>query len=125
MINHYAHERDRFLGSLPFVINHEFCLVHLSPSSSCFEGSANFTDGSRLYFFEFLRMSGTKIERNKYRYHYLSDKGKLVFRYDNAPHYPKISSHPHHKHLLEKVEESKGPGFIEVLNEIKDVLLGV
>ena len=44
-----------------------------------------------------------------YRYHFQDDQNKLLFRYDNTPHYPKLDSFPHHKHLADKVISSKRP----------------
>ena len=44
-----------------------------------------------------------------YRYHFQDDQNKLVFRYDNTPHFSKLDSFPHHKHLADKVISSKKP----------------
>ncbi|MEK7532109.1 MAG: DUF6516 family protein [Patescibacteria group bacterium] len=37
-------------------------------------------------------------DESKYSYHWQSKNGKLICRWDNAPHYPSIATHPHHKH---------------------------
>ena len=49
----------------------------------------------------FIRELTTKTE-NKYSYHWQTKTGKLICRWDNAPHYPKIETFPHHKHLRTK-----------------------
>lgn len=59
-------------------------------------GSLVFSDGSRLDFTEVV--DTTKENKVKYRYHYMTEAGQLLFRYDNAPHYPQIATFPHHKH---------------------------
>nr|WP_253881088.1 MULTISPECIES: DUF6516 family protein [Microcystis] len=34
-----------------------------------------------------------------YRYHFQDEQNNLVFRYDSTPHFPNLSTFPHHKHL--------------------------
>ena len=48
---------------------------------------------------------------------------RLIFRYDNVPHFPKIKTHPHHKHTKDKVIESKAPGLLEVIQEIETLIV--
>ena len=48
-------------------------------------GNINFIDGSRLYIREFVEVE-ISINRGKYSYHYINQKGDLIFRYDNASH---------------------------------------
>jgi hypothetical protein len=33
-----------------------------------------------------------------YRYHCQDQQNSLIFRYDSTPHFPNLSSFPHHKH---------------------------
>jgi len=50
--------------------------------------------------------------------------GKMIFRYDNAPHH-EVSTFPHHKHLPEGVKESKEKRITEVLKEIEMLVLKI
>jgi len=50
-------------------------------------------DGSILYVRELV----TPAEE-KYSYHWQTKRGRLICRWDNAPHHPKIRTFPHHKH---------------------------
>ena len=59
----------------------------------------------------------------KYRYHYMTKAKKLIFRYDNAKHYPNLSTFPHHKHLPNKVIESEALTIEDVLDEIQSYIL--
>ena len=52
-----------------------------------------------------------------YRYHLQDGKNNLIFRYDNTPHFPELSSYPHHKHLPDKVHVSEEPDILDVINE--------
>lgn len=82
-------------------------------------GSMTFIDGSRLSFLEYVRISAGNPVKLRYRYHYEDPEGKLVFRYDNAPHHRNIDTFPHHKHLANgRIVESREPTLKEVLEEI-------
>ena len=50
--------------------------------------------------------------------------GKRKFRYDNAPHHPEISTHPHHKHIgeREKLSDTAEPTLSQILDEIQTLL---
>ena len=38
------------------------------------------------------------LTRSKYRYHLQASGGKLISRWDNAPHHPDVSTFPDHRH---------------------------
>lgn len=54
-----------------------------------------FTDESRLV----VRQVVLKDFTFKYAYHWQDKEGRLRCRWDNAPHWPEILTHPHHKHI--------------------------
>ncbi|WDN90785.1 hypothetical protein BuS5_03756 [Desulfosarcina sp. BuS5] len=54
-----------------------------------------------------------------YRYHFQDKQNKLVFRYDNTPHFPDLEGFPHHKHLSDKVTGTEKPSILEVINEAR------
>ena len=53
-----------------------------------------------------------------YRYHCQDQQNSLIFRYDSTPHFPNLSSFPHHKHLPEDVIACEKPELVQVLQEI-------
>ena len=60
------------------------------------------------------------ISRNlwlDYRYHCQNTENGLLFRYDNTPHFPTLSSFPHHKHLPDDVIVSVKPTIFQVIKE--------
>ncbi|MCK5720162.1 MAG: hypothetical protein KAH84_09480 [Thiomargarita sp.] len=79
-------------------------------------GSILFKNGDKLEFVE-VKDSGIKAKL-KYRYQYMNENGKLIFRYDNAPHHKHIKTFPHHKHIGEKVEACEEPILSNILLEI-------
>ncbi|MEB3311143.1 MAG: DUF6516 family protein [Snowella sp.] len=87
-------------------------------------GNITFIDGSRLYIREFVEVE-INVNRGKYSYQYINQKGDLIFRYDNAPHHQKLnlSSFLHHKHDRQEdnIVTSKAPFLEEVFQEIEDI----
>lgn len=57
-----------------------------------------------------------------YRYHLQNAQNTLIFRYDNTPHFPQLSSFPHHKHLPYAVENSQKPKLLQVICEVETIL---
>ncbi len=88
-------------------------------------GRLAYWDGSILHFSEVLAMRGLALAKTRYSYHYQDDIGRLIFRYDNVPHHPHVTTHPHHKHVgrsseaTEQVEPAQAPDIRDVLREIE------
>ena len=78
---------------------------------------AKIVDGSLLYVRELLFP-----DHNKYSYHWQTQGGEVLFRWDNAPHHPEIPTHPDHKHEGERVSSSARVSVEEVLAELAEAL---
>lgn len=66
------------------------------------------------------------IERGKlvhlgYRYHFQDKENKLIFRYDDTPHFRSIDTFPHHKHLESNAIPSTKPKVQRVIEEAKKI----
>jgi hypothetical protein len=81
-------------------------------------GRMCFWDGSLLEFREVLIESGIVLVKTDYVYHYQDANDMLIFRYDNAPHHPEVSTHPHHKHTPQGIITAVPPHLTNVLKEI-------
>ena len=125
MFDIHAATIEAAIHDCAIVATYNLNTVQLSPNTAYLEGEVFFTDGSRLAFFEFLRSALTSLNREKYRYHFMDAGNQLVFRYDNAPHHPKIATFPHHKHQPTGVVDSLAPSFEQVLLEIEAHVLGI
>jgi hypothetical protein len=62
------------------------------------------------------------LEFLDYRYHLQDEKTNLVFRYDSTPHFPNLSTFPHHKHLPNDVISCQKPEITQVLKEATELL---
>lgn len=59
-----------------------------------------------------------------YSYHWQTEEGVLIIRWDNASHYPDIETFPHHKHVRKEnnVEPSHEQNLEQVMNYIRKKL---
>ncbi len=87
------------------------------------KGNLLFIDFSVIEIALFANKVQNKISIDKYRFHYMNKDGKLVFRYDNAPHHHEIPTFPHHKHTSNKVMQSLMPSIKDILNEITAIII--
>jgi hypothetical protein len=55
-------------------------------------------DNSFLEMFEFFEIQSDKVEVIKYSFHWQSEDGEFIKRWDNAAHHPEIETYPHHLH---------------------------
>ena len=63
-----------------------------------------------------------EIERTKYVFQYQRADGALIFRYDNAPHYPDLPTFPAQKHTPDGVIAAEAPDLTDILREIDTLL---
>lgn len=117
----YFERLQVLLADSPFV--HEPILSFDDRKDAWFvRGDIYFIDNSRLHFRELFVGQGS-FAKIAYSYHYQSADETMIFRYDNAPHYPDLSSTPHHKHTTEgEVVATNQPDFESVLREIEKLI---
>ena len=84
-------------------------------------------DGGLLELFEHVAANGEQIARRRYAYHWQDAQGRLIRRWDSAPHYPQLPYAPHHVHMSgESVEGvARPPTLVEVLAQIENSLQGL
>jgi hypothetical protein len=82
-----------------------------------------FWDGSFLDIYEVISTELGYPVRINYAYTYLRND-QLIFRYDNAPHHPEITTHPHHKHIgpKDRLAPADQPHLGQILAEIEALL---
>ena len=117
----YFERLQTLLTISPFV--HEPILSFDDRKDAWFvRGDIYFIDNSRLHFRELFVGQGNPV-KIAYSYHYQRADETMVFRYDNAPHYPNLPTAPHHKHTSdENVIAANSPEFESVLREIENLI---
>jgi len=85
LIETYFERIRKLLTNSSMIQTFELDTEKRTESLGFIRGNINFIDGSRLYIREFVEVE-ISINRGKYSYHYINQKGDLIFRYDNASH---------------------------------------
>jgi Family of unknown function (DUF6516) len=97
LIEHYFQQVADTISRSPIVSTTQVTYDKRSIDIGFIRGEVYFLDGSCLHIREFVNVANG-VDRYTYSYHYRRADNALVFRYDNAPHYPELSNFPHHKH---------------------------
>ena len=120
----YFSEIQSLIRSSIFVENVDVEYEVKSRSIGIVHGILGMIDGSTLQFMELVNIKRDKVIHLKYRFHLMNVNDEMVFRYDNAPHHPEITTYPHHKHVTgEKVpRRSKEVELKGVLLEIEGMI---
>ncbi len=79
-----------------------------------------FDQGHLLEINEAVVVEDNSLVSLDYRYHCQDENNRLIFRYDSTPHFPDLSSFPHHKHLPDTVIPSDKPDIDEIIKEAEE-----
>lgn len=119
----YLAEQYRLIGNLSGIEVEKYEEQVLAERRGNLRIRVRFPDNSLLEVSESIQIIDNAPQWISYRYHYQDSFGNLIFRYDNAPHYPEVKTHPGHKHLSDKVLGSPHPDIETVLKEINEHLM--
>ncbi len=118
----YLARLDKLLGSRRD-IEIETLEILVTTIGAIFKCEIRFQDDSRLFIIEALEKIGHRdIKRNHYKFQYQKSDGTLIFRSDDSPHHPYLSSFPYHKHLPNEIIASESSDLSDVLSEINDII---
>ena len=101
---------------MPPVVDYQVELYEHETPLLRFKATIFFLDSSRLRIKEYRFIDGSR----KYAFHWESVDGGLKVRWDNAEHWPDVSTFPHHKHLAnaDNVQPSIETGLEDILKYI-------
>ncbi|GAB4498660.1 MAG: hypothetical protein OHK0052_12340 [Anaerolineales bacterium] len=115
----YFENLEVLLKSYPSVVSYQLQSQPRTLFDGYIRGEVVFTDGSRLHFRELVTVKPI-VQRISYAYQYMRDDNSLLFRYDNADHFPNLENAPNHKHIGENevIAITNLPDLAMVLGEI-------
>jgi hypothetical protein len=122
MIEGYLRQIDELLSASPIVsaveiIRHSVRDTELEKVLN-YRYRATLTDGGMIELSErIVEMQGGMIV-TRYRHHWQDGSGRLIKRWDNAPHYPEIDTFPHHLHQGDRVVSHPAINGLEALQRI-------
>ncbi|KPQ32821.1 MAG: hypothetical protein HLUCCA11_20500 [Phormidesmis priestleyi Ana] len=108
---------EQQLSATPNAYVEQFSAVILTSERANLKLRVRFSGRYLLAISEALIVIDKRISQIDYRYHFQDEKNQLIFRYDSTPHFPDISTFPHHKHLSETVVATDKPDIFRVLEE--------
>ena len=121
----YFDQIDQLLESYPNVYVENYNAIILSSERANLKLRLRFYFKYLLSISEALVVADDQIAVIDYRYHFQDGQTNLIFRYDNTPHFPSLSSVPHHKHLADRVVSSDQPSIAMVIQDAIAFLEGV
>lgn len=121
----YFDQIDQLLESYPNVYVENYNAIILSSERANLKLRLRFYFKYLLSISEALVVADDQITVIDYRYHFQDGQNNLIFRYDNTPHFPSLSSFPHHKHLADRVVSSDQPSIAMVIQDAIAFLEGV
>ncbi|MCL5610946.1 MAG: DUF6516 family protein [Chloroflexi bacterium] len=98
----------------PHVIQNDISFDEVSEEECYIRGILTLTGGYELHIAEYV-VTEPDFKRLKYRFHLQSSEGKMIARWDNAPHHPEIKTHPNHLHIAEKIKPNLPANIPQVL----------
>ena len=113
---YYVALQKAILGAA-HVIQSDISFDEISEEECYICGSLTLRGGFQLYIAEYV-VTEPKIIRLKYRFHFQTAKGKMLVRWDNAPHHPEVESHPDHLHVGQKVRTNYPIDIPQVLTAV-------
>ena len=119
MIEGYFRQMGELIANTGIVHSSTISYDKRSAHVGFIRGTVYFVDGSLLHLREFVNMQ-PDAERYMYVYHYQRRDGTLVFRYDNSPHFPALSTYPHQRHDRSLLQAAPAD-----LPDLKAVLVGI
>ena len=116
-LKQYFDAVEQQLNALPNLYVELFSAVILTPERANLKLRLRFKGKFLLAISEALLVVDNQISQIDYRYHFQNEKNELIFRYDSTPHFPNLSSFPHHKHLPDTVIAADKPDIFKVFQE--------
>ena len=109
---------QKTIQSAPYVISFEIAFEEIDARECYIKGKLQLTGGLQLHIAEYV-ITGPTFDRTKYRYHLQDADGRMIVRWDNAPHHQQVTTFPHHCHKADgSVEESPAMDIEAVLRAV-------
>jgi len=108
----------------PAVRSYTIIRREVSPVDGKLWVKALLENDSTLEFFLYLIEKNADIQQSKYSFHWQDAQGRVIKRWDNAPHHPALENAPHHVHVDEDNVEAvlAVPNVFFVIDQIETTL---
>ena len=124
MIERYMNDLDVLISASPSIVDIDIIRRDIRDTglekTALFRYRIKLIDESLIEITERILEERGELKTTKYRYHWQTGSGKLIKRWDNAPHHPEIDTFPHHLHdgSEENVKSFRKMNALEILTDI-------
>ena len=124
MIERYMNDLDVLISTSAFIVNIDIIRRDIRDTglekTALFRYRIKLIDESLIEITERILEERGGLTTTKYRYHWQTGSGKLIKRWDNAPHHPEIDTFPDHLHdgSEENVKSFRKMNALEILTDI-------
>ena len=108
---------ESLLKEFPLIMHFSVDFDEITDYVGSIKGKLELTNGSILYFFEFVEIKDNNPVLVKYKYQWQSSEGELLKRWDNAPHHRELSTFPDHVHEQNGVYPSPAMSLESILDK--------
>lgn len=113
---YYASVQKAILAAA-HVLQSDISFDEISEDECYIRGVLTLAGNYQLHIAEYV-LTGPVFQRMKYRFHLQTSKGKLIARWDNAPHHPEVKTHPDHLHVGDKIKANPPADISQVLADV-------
>ena len=124
MIERYMNDLDVLISASPSIVDIDIIRRDIRDTglekTALFRYRIKLIDESLIEITERILEERGELKTTKYRYHWQTGSGKLIKRWDNAPHHPEIDTFPDHLHdgSEENVKSFRKMNALEILTVI-------
>lgn len=124
MIERYMNDLDVLISASPSIVDIDIIRRDIRDTglekTALFRYRIKLIDESLIEITERILEERGGLTTSKYRYHWQTGSGKLIKRWDNAPHHPEIDTFPDHLHdgSEENVKSFRKMNALEILTDI-------
>lgn len=119
----YCSQVEAIIEDSPIVTHFSIDCDEIDTEVYYLKGMLELIDGSLLYFIEFVEIQDNTSNRLKYKYHWQSENGNLIARWDNVPHHKEIDTFPHHMHDDKGVHAFNSMNLGNIIDIIMDKII--
>lgn len=119
----YYLDLQNIIHAAPLLLRSDIQFEEIDVNECYVRGIISLIGGFELRIAEYV-VTEPVLTRQKYRYHLQTSDGKLVCRWDNAPHHPTVSTFPDHRHDdHDEVHPASPMSIPDVLNAVLPFIL--
>jgi len=117
IISQYFNIIEARVVESPVINSYQVLRREIAPSDGKIRIKVILNNGGSVELFEYVSEVYEDIKLLKYSFHWQDSQGKLISRWDNAPHHQDLPNAPHHIHLKN--------GIVQEVTKVPNIFQGI